>query len=462
MTLKVFITTENGQQINTDAVRALATGGDAHSRGRKSTPALTEFVLDEAITIIGSDAQAASIYLPDRNIAPEHAIIVREEYSPPSSAQPDAQLILINRIAGTRYNDETLEREARRELFHGDQLLLGRYVLTFVFAAYDIRSSDDTSLMSTHAQPLAVEASTAPPDFVRSDHPAAVMPDEVETASDRETLHDSPVITSAPSSPQSSPTVVNRNDADKHFAEDIAAAEERESTSHDEPTAQRSFETILNNLRTEEDSYHFRIIGGRDNGRRIVITKNEMQLGWENDGASLAFSAERMATLRATVRKEWSGVDIHVITPSLVYVNDQPIEGVYRLRNEDQISLVAPPASGGGGNNNSGAQRQQIIITFHEPASLVALSAMLPQNLPPPVRLDAPHIRSEDFANATDERNNSAGDRNAAMLRGAASWGDWLSSRQKILGYYPLEWFVMTIGTLAAAVIIFLVLELTA
>lgn len=370
MSLKVLITSREKnaeQQIANGSVRS-------------------EYTLDSPITIIGSDAQASHIYVPDRHVAPEHVIIIRED----GPTEDSAQFVLINRAPQkTRFNDETLEREARRELFHGDQLLLGSFVLTFTFSEYVMKNG------TAKAQAEAGLESRS-----QNLQPVAEKPLE-------------PILSNITIAAPQNPPV-------------------------------RSFEAILNNLRTEEDSYHFRIVGGHDNGRRIVLNQPEIPLGWEEDGVTIGFNAARVVNLCAIIRKEWSGVNLEVSAPQTIAVNGQFVEGLYRLHNEDVLT-VTPPA-------NVKGERPTVSLSFHEPASLVALSAMLP----PPVSLEKK--QSEGKQSATPQSDFNTSTVSPALPRPASQI---LTSRHKILGYYPLEWLVMTIGTLLAAVVIFLVLELT-
>ncbi|HVG37939.1 MAG TPA: FHA domain-containing protein [Pyrinomonadaceae bacterium] len=379
MSLKVLITAPHGSPDET-----------------RHASILGEHSLNNEITIIGSDPQTASLCLPDRKVAAEHVIVIREEIAPDD--EQAVQYTLINRAPGTCFNDERLEREARRELFHGDQLLLGSYVLTFTFTAYALPPQQQQPAIPTEKTPA--ETPETPP--------IPIPPPPAETAPD------------------------------------VRAATTLE------PASSGSFESILNNLRTEEDSYHFRIVGGSDNGRRVVLNQTEIPLGWEEDGLTVAFSTARVATPRAVVRKEWSGINIEVLAPPpAVSINGQAIEGVYRLRNGDQVALHPPPPAAAAAN-----QENRVVLSFHEPASLVALSAMLP----PPVGLERQAQLNGGQPSARAER-----DFNTPIVAGTAALGlaRLIASRRKMLGYYPLEWLIMTIGTLLAAVIIFLVLEIT-
>jgi hypothetical protein len=186
-------------------------------------------------------------------------------------------------------------------------------------------------------------------------------------------------------------------------------------------------------------------VGGHDNGRRIVLNQPEIPLGWEEDGVTIGFNAARVVNICAILRKEWSGVNLEISAPQTITVNGQFVEGLYRLHNEDVLTLT-PPA-------NPKAERPTVSLSFHEPASLVALSAMLP----PPVSLEKKQ-QTEGKQSATRQSDFNTSNVSPASPRQASQL---LTSRHKILGYYPLEWLVMIIGTLLAAVVIFLVLELT-
>jgi predicted component of type VI protein secretion system len=345
----------------------------------------SEFTLDGALISLGSDT-AATIFLRGANIAPEQAVIINE----------DGQLLLINRADGTTLNDEALPREARRPLAHGDRLGIGNYVLILV--------ADET--------PAASETGRRQRNLSESLTLSADATTQAETR-DAETN----LLATQPGQPQPNGT-------------------ER---------APRNFAAILDTLRTEEDSFYLLIEGGPDDGQRVRLESLEMPIGWEETGQRIAFDAEKVLTMRAVLRKDWTGVVVQSTGVGLVAVNGEPVEAPRQLRNGDRLTIVPTV--------NTAAQNQAILI-FHEPASLIALDSLLPQKLPPPVALepaapDASLVAQADDATAALEVSQERAARHAAQ--------------RKYFGYFTRgEILLMIVGTLITAAIIFLVLEFTA
>ncbi|HEX5709290.1 MAG TPA: FHA domain-containing protein, partial [Pyrinomonadaceae bacterium] len=167
---------------------------------RRGEPA-RERVFDGEIVTIGSDP-SASLLLRGRDIAAEQAIILNE----------DGRLLFINRAEGTALNGETLAREARRPLADGDTLSIGPYRITL-------------SLNSASARP---EPPAAREELVV---PFAPREDEAQQQTARTPEEMRPEQTHSSVTP-----------------------------SEEEPrTAARSFASILDSLRTEEDSFYFQV-----------------------------------------------------------------------------------------------------------------------------------------------------------------------------------------------------------
>lgn len=199
----------------------------------------------------------------------------------------------------------------------------------------------------------------------------------------------------------------------------------------------KSFASILDSLRTEEDSFYFLFETGIQAGTRLLIDKTETLCGWDASGTHLSVDPTAIETQCMTVRKDWTGVVAHAPAGKVTLrVNDELLNAPRRLRNGDRLKLLAP------------ADAPPAVLIFHEPASLVALDTLLPQPLPPPVALTK----------------SSAG--SAASLEPTASpkqpkrtnmQFDW---EYRYFGYFNLlELGIMAAGTLVAAVIIFLVLQ---
>jgi hypothetical protein len=208
-----------------------------------------------------------------------------------------------------------------------------------------------------------------------------------------------------------------------------------------EDNAQRNFAAILGSLRNEEDSFYFLVEGGTNSQTRIAISSAEMALGWDHTGQNISFNAATIASLRAFVRKDWSGVVVQTHKPGLVVVNGEPVEDTRRLRNGDRLMLVPTAVT---------RIQNQSFLVFHEPASLMVLDSLLPQKLPPPVALQSPAEMAAQL-----EQTREAPPQPGEPSKSPARW-----SQRRVFGYFsPLEVLLMLLGTLFMAVIVFLALE---
>jgi len=290
----------------------------------------------------------------------------------------DGQLLLINQADGTTLNQETLAREAIRPLTHGDLLRVGEYVIEIS--------------LEEHAQTEHTADSIAPPSS--------------------ENL---PARATAPNAPTPPPP--------------------------DRVASQRSFASILDSLRTEEDSFYFTVQDGIETRRRIQIDSAEMPLGWDDTGQHISCDPAFIVAPRGVVRKDWSGVVVQAESAGMVSVNGETVETVRRLRNGDRVSLLPTAIP---------IHPEQHFLIFHEPASLVVLDSLLPQKLPPPVAAgDSGEQKASPGANTLP-----------AHLSPGAATAKTFDLHRKYFGYFTLlELLVMGCGTLIAAVIIFLILE---
>ncbi|HYO63809.1 MAG TPA: FHA domain-containing protein [Pyrinomonadaceae bacterium] len=210
-----------------------------------------------------------------------------------------------------------------------------------------------------------------------------------------------------------------------------------------------SFAAILDSLRTEEDRFYFQIENGFEGRRRVVIESAEMLIGWDETGRNLTCEAAHVVAPRAVARKDWSGVLVQPTAAGMLAVNGETVESVRRLRNGDRLTLLPTPAV---------ADPSVHFLVFHEPASLVVLDALLPQQLPPPVAPPAPPSAAPSAAEATQALTPVA----PAAVAAAPRRPKLLSPERRFFGYFTLgEVLVMVVGTLVAAVIIFLILEYT-
>ena len=295
----------------------------------------------------------------------------------------DGQLLLINRADGTRLNGEPLPREARRTLSGGDALEVGPYTILLAPGG----ESASAGVASESQEPAAEERATA----------TAPLRDEAQPP------------------------------------EPLADARQ----------PARSFASILDSLRTEEDSFYFLVETARER-RRVTLEGTEMVLGWDETGRRISCEAARVVAARAVVRKDWSGVVVLALSPGMLFVNAETVEAPRRLRNGDRLTMLPASAS-------APAAPEENYLVFHEPASLVVLDTLLPQQLPPPI---SPAVEAPAPADVGSGLAPIAPAALAKKSRGL------FAPDQRYFGFFtPTEVLVMVCGTLVAAVIIFLILE---
>jgi pSer/pThr/pTyr-binding forkhead associated (FHA) protein len=361
--------------------------------GEGAAPAARTF--DEPIITIGSDP-GASLHLEDSSIAPEQAIIIGGE---------DESPLFINRAEGTLLNGESLAREARRPLSDGDTIFIGSYVISL--------------------------------EAVNGFRPGGVVPPGAnEVAGDgAAAAGDAPTTRETPAFSESAPETTTPGTTPETGATTPRAAQ---------PT---SFAAILDSLRTEEDTFYFQIETATAGRLRVPVGAGLMLLGWDRTGRNVACGDEAaVAIVRAVVQKDWSGVVLQPEAMGAASVNGEPVDAPRRLRNGDRVTLL--PAAGGVAQD---AARNFLI--FYEPASLVVLDSLLPQQqLPPPVA--APPAGTELGAAGALVPAQAAG---PPAVRESARTP--LTART-YFGYFTFgEVALMACATLVAALIIFLILE---
>jgi pSer/pThr/pTyr-binding forkhead associated (FHA) protein len=213
------------------------------------------------------------------------------------------------------------------------------------------------------------------------------------------------------------------------------------------PQHPTSFAAILDSLRTEEDTFYFQVETATAGRRRVPVEGVGMLLGWDWTGQNVACGdAGAVMTARATVHKDWSGVVLQPEEAGAVAVNGEPVEAARRLRNGDRVTL-RPTAAG-----SAGVDTARNFFIFYEPASLVVLDSLLPpQQLPPPVA--PPPSGQGEAASAALVPADSAPPAVRAPARPTPA-------AHRYFGYFTLgEVALMACATLAAAFVIFLILE---
>ncbi|CAN5695035.1 hypothetical protein BH20ACI4_BH20ACI4_11390 [soil metagenome] len=220
--------------------------------------------------------------------------------------------------------------------------------------------------------------------------------------------------------------------------------EEQVENNPNQKTGQMSFDSnrnlsdVLEGLKAEE-KFYFLIENGSREKRRIYVENEELWLGWAASGeCDISENPADIALPRAQIRKDWSGVVLYPVKNKNVWLNKQVLEQPHRLKNDDSLQLLSKEKALPDAKTN---------IKFHEPTALLVLDSILPKELPPPVSLEK--SRPPDAIHDTQ----SAG--KITKRKTAAKTGNG-----KVFGYFTaLEIFIMIIGILVAAALIFLVLE---
>lgn len=212
-------------------------------------------------------------------------------------------------------------------------------------------------------------------------------------------------------------------------------------------TNQKSLKDILEGLRAEE-KFYFLIQNGSGEDRRFYVETEEMWLGWNAEGKCvLSVETEDIASARAQIRKDWSGVVMYPLQTGNVWINNQPLNEPHRLKNDDRLSLMSL-------ENRKPCLKT--IVKFHEPTALLVLDSILPKELPPPISFE--EQRKSNLENNTESQN--IGSAEIQKTGTNLSIAPITSVKKLIFGYFTfLEIVIMAIGTLITAAMIFLVLE---
>lgn len=212
----------------------------------------------------------------------------------------------------------------------------------------------------------------------------------------------------------------------------------------------RSFKDILKGLRKEEDQYYFQITDADGAKRRITIESDELVLGWSDEQNLL--TSNRSAAISqsaAIVRKDWSGITIYPSGAEAVLLNNALLEAGTLLRNNDKIVFS---------RRLTGAATQTAALIFCEPAALVELNQILPQDLltnareigktgeiavepePQPEELELPRAVSAGEATPTKKKK---------------------VANSRIFGYFTaIQIIIMIVGTIFLAIFTYLLLEI--
>lgn len=219
------------------------------------------------------------------------------------------------------------------------------------------------------------------------------------------------------------------------------AAEKLAKNDEKPPDTDQSLSDVLEGLKAEE-KFYFLIENGSPEKRRVDVESEEMWLGWTASG-ECAISKKRadIAKPRAQIRKDWSGVMLYPLKNKNIRLNDNALDKPRRLKNDDTLQLLNKEKSNPDAKTN---------IKFFEPTALLALDSILLKELPPPVSLD----KTNRKLNVIDE--NQMLDSEVIVKNQSAE----NTGNSRIFGYFTaFEIFIMIVGILVAAALIFLILE---
>jgi pSer/pThr/pTyr-binding forkhead associated (FHA) protein len=296
----------------------------------------------------------------------------------------DERAILINRADGTFLNESVISKETRCEVQNGDEIQFGNHTVSFLNINYKPKNS------------IFIPANTGD---LRSDSQA-----NTETNEDIEVYE-------------------SKNNGNEN-GNGLKPA--------------KSFADILSSIRKEEDRFYFQL--NSSNGQeKLAIEKDEIILGWDLTGRILSEDPNVVVMPRAVVRKDWSGVMVYPQGKDFVWVNAETVSSPIRLRDGDKLTFLA---------SFSSAPQNDASLVFCEPAALVEINSILPQDLPSvaPDRTDLEDISGEV---ATSD-----------AVKPKVVEKKSKTKKTKWFGYFSFgEIFVMFIGTLLAAGFVYMILE---
>jgi pSer/pThr/pTyr-binding forkhead associated (FHA) protein len=203
----------------------------------------------------------------------------------------------------------------------------------------------------------------------------------------------------------------------------------------------KSFADILSSIRKEEDRFYFQLKSG-SNDQKLPIEKDEIILGWDLTGKILSDDPNVVVMPRAVIKKDWSGVMAYPQGKDFVWVNGEIIASPSRLHDGDKLTFLS---------SFSSAPQNDTSIVFCEPAALVEINSILPQELPSvaPNRTDL-----NDFKPIESETISDVSVNQKVVEKKIKT------NKRKWFGYFSFgEIFLMILVTLAVGVLVFLMLE---
>lgn len=212
-----------------------------------------------------------------------------------------------------------------------------------------------------------------------------------------------------------------------------------------------SFADILSSLRKEEDQYYFQVNEADGVRRRLLIESDELVLGW-NDEENI-FTADRELEVdqpQAIARKDWSGVTIYPNSNEAVLLNDALVEVGTRLKNGDKLVFSRRLVN---------AATQSATIIFCEPAALVELNAILPQEL----ITNALEVTKSGEIRIEPQLTEATANGNNVDVVGYASHGQAVMPQSiYYFGYFTkTEIIIMVVGVILTVILTYILLELS-
>lgn len=214
-----------------------------------------------------------------------------------------------------------------------------------------------------------------------------------------------------------------------------------ESKQPDGLPEKRSFASVLDSLRTIEDTFYFSIEGGSQMGLRIPLEGHtlELPLGLDSSKRNVCFNPESIAVLCAVLRKDWSGVQIIPQDKGSIRINGEVVSAARRLRHGDKLELCKR-------SRKNGALMDSVLV-FHEPVSLRVLPSLLPQKHHPPEAVSEPNRAL-------------VGDPAQSPAPAPQSLPDWPRPRKLYFGLFSKgQLGLMFIVTLIGSAAVFLILN---
>ncbi|MCU0238792.1 MAG: hypothetical protein MUC29_05065, partial [Pyrinomonadaceae bacterium] len=175
----------------------------------------------------------------------------------------------------------------------------------------------------------------------------------------------------------------------------------------------------------------------------LTIEKEEIEVGWDLTGRILSGDPNIVVMPRANITKDWGGVMVTPLNKESVWVNNESVDSPKRLKNGDKLTFLSAFSSG---------PQKNVFLEFCEPAALVEINSILPQDLPSvaPDRTDLEEsIAENNLVQETVTPKQVAGKAKTKK-----------SVKKKYFGYFTFgEVFIMFLGTILTAALVFIILE---